>query len=730
MKALPFSPIRSARLSSLFCEPRTQGLARAALALLRCSLAVPALLVLSGCAGGWGGLLTIAPTIVTQPVSLTVTAGQPAAFTVVATGSAPLAYQWFNGSTAISGATSATYAISATVTSNSGSVFTVTVSNSAGSVTSNKVTLTVNAPSAPLITTQPVSATICPGGTLTLSVVATYAASYQWSFNGNAISGATNASYVVTSAAAGNTGSYTVAVSNSVGTVTSTAASVQVGASLTTNPISLSISVSQTATFSVSATGTPPFSFQWYVIASGSTTGTAISGATSNTYTTAPVTTANNGSQYYATVVDGCNAKPVVSTTATLTVTSGNVPPTITLQPVSQAVAVGSTTATFTVAASGTPTLTYQWYRVPAGSVAGTALSGATSASYTLPSSATTTSNDQDQYYAMVSNSYGHAVSIHATLAVGAGILIQIANQPKTLYVNAGATAAYSVTATSTVPLSYQWYVAAPGSSTFTAISGATSSTYTFSSTTLSQSGSVVYVTVSNGSTASVNSNSAGLFVGALNQVGSLCNSTWTPLGNAVSLGGTGTNCSYELTGSVGAEHGEIVWDQLISTGNIQLAYTITVSYPSTPPADGFAMVLGDPSLGATPASLGQAGQGLGAEDIPGFVLGFDTFENPGDPPVPYLGVGRGEDALWENPWVNVNTNIPPLAVIGGVEAHNYTVSIVNGLMTVTMDGSQVFSGSVSVPPVAYLYFTASTGLYYEEQTISNLTATVTVPTI
>ena len=42
--------------------------------------------------------------------------------------------------------------------------------------------------------------------------------------------------------------------------------------------------------------------------------------------------------------------------------------------------------------------------------------------------------------------------------------------------------------------------------------------------------------------------------------------------------------------------------------------------------------------------------------------------------------------------------------------SHDYTISIVQGAMTVTMDGSQVFSGSVSVPPVAYLYVTASTG--------------------
>ncbi|WP_433983425.1 hypothetical protein RBB78_19410 [Tunturiibacter empetritectus] len=55
-------------------------------------------------------------------------------------------------------------------------------------------------------------------------------------------------------------------------------------------------------------------------------------------------------------------------------------------------------------------------------------------------------------------------------------------------------------------------------------------------------------------------------------------------------------------------------------------------------------------------------------------------------------------------------------------------VSLVQGMMTVTMDGVQVFSGSVTAPPVAYLYFTASTGALDEQTVISNLSATITAP--
>ena len=97
------------------------------------------------------------------------------------------------------------------------------VSNSAGSVTSNAATLTVNAaPVAPSITTQPASQTVTAGQTATFSVTATGTAplSYQWSKNGAAISGATSSSYTTPATTTADNGAqFTVVVSNSVGNV-------------------------------------------------------------------------------------------------------------------------------------------------------------------------------------------------------------------------------------------------------------------------------------------------------------------------------------------------------------------------------------------------------------------------------------------------------------------------------------------------------------------------------
>jgi len=92
---------------------------------------------------GGGGTAPTAPSIQTQPSNQSVTAGQSATFSVAATGTAPLSYQWQKGTTPITGATSASYTTPATQLNDSGSQFSVVIVNSAGSVTSNPATLTV-----------------------------------------------------------------------------------------------------------------------------------------------------------------------------------------------------------------------------------------------------------------------------------------------------------------------------------------------------------------------------------------------------------------------------------------------------------------------------------------------------------------------------------------------------------------------------------------------------------
>ena len=355
----------------------------------------------------------VMPSIATQPTNQTVTIGQTATFMVVAAGTAPLSYQWQENGTAISGATSASYTTAATSSSDNGAKFQVVVSNSAGSVTSNAVTLMVNAAAAaPSITTQPVNQTVTVGQTATFTVVATGTAplSYQWQKNGTAISGATSASYTTAATTSSDNGAqFVVVVSNTAGSVTSNAATLTVNAGavaplITTQPANQTVTVGQMATFTVVATGTAPLSYQWQKNT------TAISGATSASYTTPATTSADNSAKFVVVVSN--TAGSVTSNAATLTVNSAATAPSITTQPASQTVTVGQT-ATFTVVATGTAPLSYAWRKN------GTAISGATAASYTTP--ATTSSDNSAQFTVTVSNVAGNVTSNPATLTVTTG---------------------------------------------------------------------------------------------------------------------------------------------------------------------------------------------------------------------------------------------------------------------------------------------------------------------
>jgi glucose/arabinose dehydrogenase len=105
------------------------------------------------------------PSITVQPVGRTVPIGQPATFTVSASGSAPLAYQWRRNGNAIAGATGSSHTVANPQLPDSGALFNVVVSNSFGSATSDAAQLFVTQNSMPAAAiTQPVAGTTYAGG--------------------------------------------------------------------------------------------------------------------------------------------------------------------------------------------------------------------------------------------------------------------------------------------------------------------------------------------------------------------------------------------------------------------------------------------------------------------------------------------------------------------------------------------------------------------------------------
>jgi regulation of enolase protein 1 (concanavalin A-like superfamily) len=178
------------------------------------------------------GVSPVPPVMTEAPLDQSVVEGESATFSVTATGSAPLSYQWQRDGADIAGATAASYATPATTLGDDGSLYRCRVSNAAGSVTSDAATLTVLADGTlPSISSQPTDQAVAEGESATFTVTATGSAplSYQWQRDGVDIAGATAASYTTPATTLGDDGSlYSCWVSNAAGSVSSDTATLTV----------------------------------------------------------------------------------------------------------------------------------------------------------------------------------------------------------------------------------------------------------------------------------------------------------------------------------------------------------------------------------------------------------------------------------------------------------------------------------------------------------------------
>lgn len=258
----------------------------------------------------------------------------------------------------------------------------------------------------PVITAQPVATSLNPGqaGSLSVGVTGTPPLTYQWRKDGANVAGATGATLNFANAAAGDAGNYSVVVTNAYGSVTSSAAALNVTASpipptITQHPASATVNVGDRATFSAAGYGSVPLTFQW------AKNGTDIAGATGTSYTIASVTAADAGSY---TVRLANNVPTLVAVVSNPAVLGVNTAPAITTEPASVTTTAGQSTS-FTVAATGSPTPTYQWSRN------GSALAGATNATLTIANAQLA---DTGVYTVALINDVGSVTSAPAVLAI------------------------------------------------------------------------------------------------------------------------------------------------------------------------------------------------------------------------------------------------------------------------------------------------------------------------
>lgn len=182
--------------------------------------------------GGGGGTPTPAPVITSQPASVTVYDTQDATFSVAATDSGPITFQWKKNGVDVVGETASTYVLRSATLADNAVPITVSVSGKGGTTISAAATLTVVS-RAPKIVTDPTAQTVIAGQNATFSVSATGLGpiSYQWLKNSQPISGATASSYSTPVTLGDNSKQFSVVVTNSIASVTSSPAVVSVQSS-------------------------------------------------------------------------------------------------------------------------------------------------------------------------------------------------------------------------------------------------------------------------------------------------------------------------------------------------------------------------------------------------------------------------------------------------------------------------------------------------------------------
>ena len=178
-------------------------------------------------------------------------------------------------------------------------------------------------------------------------------------------------------------------------------------------PLNATVSETQAATFTAAATGVPTPALQWQVQAPGAVSFADILGANGGTFTTVPLTLADNGTVFRCVATN--RAGNATSTSATVTVTSSGVSPSFGLQPTDQTVLAGQAVS-FTVAAAGTPAPTLQWQVLAPGALAFVEVPGATTETFVTPP--LTLLDNGAQYRCVATNIFGSATSAVATLAV------------------------------------------------------------------------------------------------------------------------------------------------------------------------------------------------------------------------------------------------------------------------------------------------------------------------
>ncbi len=413
----------------------------------------------------------VAPVITSQP-SLQVlcsSAITSATFSVTATSTNTQTYQWYKNGVAINGAVAinSSYIANGLTLADTANVYTVVVTNEAGSTTSNPAFVKYVILSQP----APTSLYIATGSAAAFAIKATASTSIQWQFNTVNIIGATAATYSDASAALTDAGSYKAIVTyNGVACTTDEAIlkveNLPVISKQPTTQVFCSNAITS-AKLSVDATSTSTATFQWYK------NGAAITGATAKDLNLNNLTLADTANTYYAIATNGVGTAKSNTASVKYLILSQPTPATQTL--------VTGAAATFVMKASAGTSIQWLFENVT--------IPGATAATYTDASAALT---DAGKYKATVT--YNGVTCTTDDVVLKVENLPIITKQPATqvLCSNAITATKLSVDANSASSLSFQWY------KNGIAITGATAKDLNLNNLTLADTANTYYVIATN----------------------------------------------------------------------------------------------------------------------------------------------------------------------------------------------------------------------------------------
>jgi len=278
--------------------------------------------------------VVIPPAISNPPVNTAVLVGKPVKLSVTATGTAPIAYQWqistdggntftniTNGGN-VTGANLSTLSLGNSLQGMDGQQFQCIITNAGSSLTSEPVTLTVGAP--PKFTAVPANLVEVVGqdATFSATVSGSPAPTFQWFKGKNALNGETNSTLSLTNVQAISADTYSVTATNVLGSATVKATlKIIAPASITKQPINVSVVSGKPAKFAVTAVGTAKLTYQWQMSTDGGTTWADIPKATTATYSISKTAALMDGQQFRC-IVNNAAAAPATSNAATLTINS------------------------------------------------------------------------------------------------------------------------------------------------------------------------------------------------------------------------------------------------------------------------------------------------------------------------------------------------------------------------------------------------------------------------